>query len=217
MSVYPHTSATIAAELADLAADPLTSREELTARIQKEIEKYACAAAGIIHADSKSPLDIERLVWYKSDGWEHGGSAMTWKDQVEEKQAEIEELEKDFEKLRQDYQGEVEMTFSLLSLLYHIRVAAGDKEGRLMQDELVESIRKQSKEAELARIILNDVKDAMSLPDDETHDFIHETLREAQRLGVGNVQLVEYNPNIHGHIEEAEPGTQIWWWGGGDK
>ena len=41
--------------------------------------------------------------------------------------------------------------YGLLSLLYDIRVAAGDKEGRLMQSELVELIARQREECEQMR------------------------------------------------------------------
>lgn len=37
---------------------------------------------------------------------------------------------------------EIKTTTSLFNLIYEIRVAAGDPEGKLMQDELVEKIKK---------------------------------------------------------------------------
>jgi hypothetical protein len=128
MPIYPHTSAAVAAELVGFARNPEFVGPELEEKIRIEIERYACAAAGIIYTGPEAPLSINRLVWRRDDGWDHGGCAETWQDRAEELEKELKE--------------EQDTVFSLLSLLAEIRVAAGDPEGKLMQDELVARIAK---------------------------------------------------------------------------
>ena len=50
------------------------------------LNSHACQAAGIMGND---PSSIYRSIWYRSDGWNHGGSAMTWQDRCEELEAEL--------------------------------------------------------------------------------------------------------------------------------
>ena len=45
------------------------------------LNRYACRMAGIMGDD---PSGIADLVWYKHDGWNHGGHAITWRDRAEE-------------------------------------------------------------------------------------------------------------------------------------
>ena len=33
----------------------------------------------------------------------------------------------------------------------------------------------------------------------------------------GRAKRVEYNPDIHGRIEDVETGDEIWWWGDAEK
>lgn len=54
--------------------------------IERALNRHACSAAGIAGND---PSSIYRSVWYKSDGWGHGGSAITWQDHAEELKAEL--------------------------------------------------------------------------------------------------------------------------------
>ncbi len=65
--------------------------------------------------------------------------------------------------------------------------------------------------AEFGERVLRGVKEAsasgMMSEEDEA------TLECAMQCGVGNVQRVPYDPDIHGNdIEDAEPGDPIWWW-----
>ena len=55
------------------------------------LESYACHAAGIVH-HGDSTYHIEGMVWYKPDGWDHGGSAISWQDEAEERQNEVKEM-----------------------------------------------------------------------------------------------------------------------------
>ena len=50
------------------------------------LNRHACSAAGIMGND---PSSIYQSVWYRSDGWGHGGSAITWQERAEELEAEL--------------------------------------------------------------------------------------------------------------------------------
>lgn len=54
--------------------------------IERAMNRHACSAAGICGND---PSSIYRSVWYRSDGWGHGGSAITWQERAEELEAEL--------------------------------------------------------------------------------------------------------------------------------
>lgn len=54
--------------------------------IERAMNDHACRAAGIAGND---PSSIYRSIWYRSDGWGHGGSAITWKERAEELEAEL--------------------------------------------------------------------------------------------------------------------------------
>jgi hypothetical protein len=54
--------------------------------VERALNRHACSAAGIMGND---PSSIFRSVWYRSDGWGHGGSAITWQDRAEELEAEL--------------------------------------------------------------------------------------------------------------------------------
>lgn len=71
---------------------------------------------------------------------DHECKAHKCRRQAVEMQAEIDRL-----------RAEVHDNTGLLSLLYDIRAAAGDKEGRLMQSELVELIARQREECDQMR------------------------------------------------------------------
>lgn len=58
----------------------------LVRRIEPVLNDHACRAAGISGND---PSSIYRSIWYRSDGWGHGGSAITWQDRAEELEAEL--------------------------------------------------------------------------------------------------------------------------------
>lgn len=50
------------------------------------LNTHACQAAGIMGSD---PSRIHSLVWYKTDGWDHGGCAITWQEHAKELAAEL--------------------------------------------------------------------------------------------------------------------------------
>jgi hypothetical protein len=54
--------------------------------LERTLNDHACRAAGIAGND---PSSIYRSIWYRSDGWGHGGSAITWKERAEELEAEL--------------------------------------------------------------------------------------------------------------------------------
>ena len=56
------------------------------AAVERALNRHACSAAGICGND---PSSIYRSIWYRSDGWGHGGSAITWQDRAEELEAEL--------------------------------------------------------------------------------------------------------------------------------
>lgn len=58
----------------------------LVRRIEPVLNDHACRAAGISGND---PSSIYRSIWYRSDGWGHGGSAVTWQERAEELEAEL--------------------------------------------------------------------------------------------------------------------------------
>lgn len=60
--------------------------KDLASKIEGVLNRHACSAAGIMGND---PSSIYRSVWYRSDGWGHGGSAITWRDHSEELEAEL--------------------------------------------------------------------------------------------------------------------------------
>lgn len=66
------------------------SRELIRVRLEELCRDYACRAAGIMSGDADK---IERLVWYRDDGWQHGGSAISWQDRCEELQVRAEAAE----------------------------------------------------------------------------------------------------------------------------
>ena len=72
----------LAHEVTKTSAEPI----DRAAVIQAGLARHACRAAGLAGND---PSEIERLVWYRGDGWEHGGSAVTWKERAEELEAEL--------------------------------------------------------------------------------------------------------------------------------
>lgn len=87
MSVYPHTARCLAEELAAKVPLGAEERQKLAAEIEKTMVEYACRASDV--AGLKDPTEIARLIWYRKDGWEHGGSAMTWQDRAEELEKEL--------------------------------------------------------------------------------------------------------------------------------
>ena len=104
--IYPHTARVLAEEIALRAfprgkpMDEFTAslerhddaqRERLAADIEKHLNRFACQAADVAGND---PSGIQRMVWYRGDGWDHGGCAISWQDRAEE-------LEKDLKEARQ--------------------------------------------------------------------------------------------------------------------
>lgn len=62
------------------------TREGMANTLESLLNRHACSAAGICGND---PSSIYRSIWYRSDGWGHGGSAITWQDHAEELKAEL--------------------------------------------------------------------------------------------------------------------------------
>lgn len=102
--IYPHTARILAEEIALRAfprgkpMDEFTAslekhddaqREQLAADIEKHLNQFACRAADVAGDD---PSGIQRMVWYRGDGWEHGGCAISWQDRAEELANEVKEL-----------------------------------------------------------------------------------------------------------------------------
>jgi hypothetical protein len=69
----------------------------------------------------------------------------------------------------------------------------------------------KDKFAEFGRLCLQSAKEAIA--DGSMGEEDEETMELAQRLGVGNVRRVIYDPALHGDVDEAEPGSEIWYWG----
>lgn len=65
---------------------PEDLQEPIIKNFETILNSHACRAAGIAGND---PSSIYRSVWYKSDGWGHGGSAITWQERAEELEAEL--------------------------------------------------------------------------------------------------------------------------------
>lgn len=140
MPIYPHTARAVAEELAKAAKTPEMKEVDLIGLIEYEIVKYACNAAEIVNTGPEAPLSIKRLIWHKDDGWDHGGMAETWKEYAEE-------LKKELYYTRKMEEDAAESMFAAIRLIAEIRAAAGDPEGKLMQSDLIELIRKQAKTA----------------------------------------------------------------------
>lgn len=68
------------------------------ARLEALCRDYACRAAGVAGND---PSGIDGLIWFKHDGWDHGGSAITWREEAEERGARLRESEALADKLGQ--------------------------------------------------------------------------------------------------------------------
>lgn len=58
-------------------------------RLEQICKDYACRAAGIMGDDVNS---IQPAIWYRHDGWEHGGSAISWRERAEGLEKERDEL-----------------------------------------------------------------------------------------------------------------------------
>lgn len=87
-----------AKELMSLALGVGITVDDSAALIAAQLAKWsrqdAFVAAGIMDPLTKTAKEhIEPLVWYRGDGWEHGGSGETWKDRAEELAAEVAQLE----------------------------------------------------------------------------------------------------------------------------
>lgn len=86
----PTTPLERAQHIAHLMGGNGLSQNQQVALIAAELEKWSrrdCfRAAGVMDpCDGKTPQEvIEKLVWYRSDGWQHGGLALTWQDYAEE-------------------------------------------------------------------------------------------------------------------------------------
>ncbi len=99
------------------------SHELVRAKMEQLCRDYACRAAGIMSEDADK---INRLVWYRDDGWNHGGSAISWQDRSEELEARVKAAEQCIET---------------------IGLAARDEEGATSQ-EIVRTVKRLVKEWE---------------------------------------------------------------------
>lgn len=73
------------------------SRELVRTKLEEICKDYACRAAGIAGNDVEK---IDGLVWYKQDGWGHGGSAISWKERAELANRFFEEAEKNLAEIK---------------------------------------------------------------------------------------------------------------------
>ena len=76
----------------DLSLASVGERKKI---VSKALTGAICHAASVVdHEDNYSK--VQSMVWYRTDGWEHGGSAISWRDRAEE-------LEKDVKCLKEKY------------------------------------------------------------------------------------------------------------------
>jgi hypothetical protein len=68
---------------------------DLIVEENKKLKAELARLTGICH-DPDKPLSVERLVWYKSDGWGHGGLAITWQERAEELEEQIKKYREKF-------------------------------------------------------------------------------------------------------------------------
>jgi hypothetical protein len=68
---------------------------DLIVEENKKLKAELARLAGICH-DPDKPLSVERLVWYKSDGWGHGGLAITWQERAEELEEQVKKYQEKF-------------------------------------------------------------------------------------------------------------------------
>ncbi len=91
-----------ATEIMTLAMGVGISNNQSHALVRAKMEAlcrdYACRAAGIMSEDADK---INRLVWYRDDGWQHGGSAISWQDRAEELEARVKAAEGCIEEIKQ--------------------------------------------------------------------------------------------------------------------
>ncbi len=90
LSGEPSTPSERAAHLITLIGNPGISPAEHAAQVAGKLIQWSRSdcfeAAGIADpCNGKTPQQvIEPLVWYRGDGWQHGGMAETWKDRAQE-------------------------------------------------------------------------------------------------------------------------------------
>lgn len=115
MSVYPHTARTLAEEIALRAfpkgrvVDDFTKgmeehddkeRSKLADDIEKHITEYACRATEV--AGLEDPTKIAAMIWYRKDGWQHGGCAISWEERAEELEKDLKEARGLLEDVRKE-------------------------------------------------------------------------------------------------------------------
>jgi len=83
---HPGRTRQMATELVDAISDTTGEPVDRVAVAERALNIHACRAAGFAGND---PSHIYRHIWYRSDGWGHGGSAITWKERAEELEAEL--------------------------------------------------------------------------------------------------------------------------------
>lgn len=123
MSIYPHTARTLAEEIA-ISTLPLLDRalyedfpnerdllrsieirrdarrEALAIRIENSLKEYACRATEV--AGLEDPTRIAGMIWYRKDGWQHGGCAISWEERAEELEHELKIARKLLEDIRRE-------------------------------------------------------------------------------------------------------------------
>ncbi len=86
----PSTPLERAQHIAHLMGGNGLTTDQQVALVAEKLAKWsrtdAFEAAGIATpSDGKTAREvIEPMVWYRADGWEHGGHAVTWRDYAEE-------------------------------------------------------------------------------------------------------------------------------------
>jgi hypothetical protein len=83
---HPGLTCHMAEQLATTIFDTNIELMDTVSLAERTLNAHACRAAGIMGND---PSSIYRSVWYRSDGWGHGGSAITWQERAEELEAEL--------------------------------------------------------------------------------------------------------------------------------
>jgi hypothetical protein len=74
-------------------------------------------------------------------------------------------------------------------------------------------IERLQKLADVGEYFMDEVKDACCDGGMCVEFDIVEEMKRFHDSGLGNIQHVPYNPEVHGDCIEADKGELIWWWG----
>lgn len=79
----------------------------------------------------------------------------------------------------------------------------------------VSALERQASAHQLGLQLLDRAKEVCA--EGDWDEWSEEVMELAEKLGVGNVRRVAYDPAVHGEGIEAEAGDLIWWWGESEK